>query len=230
MAHFEFRRRGGALAAVALFAVLLCLFVGYLFWCGKDYVRVQFPQEYWLLVRECDDTTASAIVGESYVLGGAGNLVEVDGSRVVALSCYYSETSAESVRRNMESKGVATQIIELAPEDLELRGDDVQQQKRILANAETADACTRILFEAANGLERAEYSQKQAHAALDGVLASLKGLQEGNEDGIFALWNAELDTVRRRGEEAAQGILFARDLRYLQVKLCVAVAKAKNYF
>lgn len=213
-----------------MFAVLLCLFVGYLFWCGKDYARVSFSQKYWLLVRECEETTASAIVGESYVLGGAGNLVEVNGTRVVALSCYYTERDANLVQRSMEGKGVVTQIIPLAPEDLELRGDSVREEKRILANAETIDACARILYDTANGLERTECSQDEARAALKGVLSSLKGLQDGNEGEAYALWNNALENVRRRGEETVQGILFARDLRYLQVQLCITVTNVKNYF
>lgn len=229
MTSFHFRRRKGALAAVALFAVLLCLFVGYLFWCGKDYARVQFSQEYWLLVRECEETTASAIVGESYVLGGAGNLIEVNGARVVALACYYTEREANTVQRNMDGKGVVTQIIPLAPADLELRGDSVSAEKRILANVSTVDECARILYDTANGLERAECSQEEARAALKGVLSSLKGLQEGNGE-FFSLWNAALEGVRRRGTETVQGILFARDLRYLQVQLCVTVTNVKNYF
>lgn len=230
MTSFHFRRRKGAIAAVGLFAVLLCLFVGYLFWCGKDYARVQFSQEYWLLVRECEDTTASAIVGESYVLGGAGNLIEVNGARVVALACYYTEREAKTVQRSMDGKGVATQIIPLSPEDLELRGDSVSAEKRILANTATADECARILYDTANGLERAECSQEEARAALKGVLSSLKGLQEGNGEEVFSLWNAALESVQRRGEETVHGILFARDLRYLQVQLCITVTNVKNYF
>lgn len=212
-----------------MFAVLLCLFVGYLFWCGRDYARVQFSQEYWLLVRECEETTASAIVGESYVLGGAGNLIEVNGARVVALACYYTEQEANTVQRSMDAKGVVTQIIPLAPADLELRGDSVSAENRILANTATVDECARILYDTANGLERTECSQEEARAALKGVLSSLKGLQEGNGE-FFSRWNSALEGVRRRGMETVQGILFARDLRYLQVQLCITVTNVKNYF
>lgn len=230
MTSFHFRRRRGFFAAIALFAVLLCLFIVFLFWCGRDYARVKFTQKYWLLVRECEETTASAIVGESYVLGGAGNLVEVNGERVVALSCYYSERDADLVRRGMESKGVVTQVIPLVPDDLELKGDRVSAQTRILANAETADACAKILYDTANGLERTECSQEEARAALKGVISSLRGLQDGNEGKIYSLWNAAIGNVRKRGEETVQGILFARDLRYLQVQLCIAITNVKNYF
>ena len=223
-------RRGGFLAALAVSVVLVFLFVGYVFWCGRDYARVSFPQKYWLLVRDCEDTTAAAVTGQSYISGGAGYYLETEREQSVALACYYRESTAQSVQRNMREKGVETRLLVLSPPDLSLSGSDAAQAKRIAANAETLDSCARILYDTANGLERATLSQEEARAAVKGVTASLKGLSGGNDGSFYATWNGELEKARRRGVELAQGILFAKDLRYLQIELCVLVANVNNYF
>ena len=225
----RFRRRV-FLAAIAIFTVLVLLFVGYFFHCGRDYARVSLPQKYWLLSRDCKDTTASAIIGESYVSGGAGYLVETGGNQSVALACYYAETTARSVQEVMTGKGVETRVTEICPEDVELNGGAAAHAGRIAANADTADTCTRILYDAANGLERTEVSQEEARTAVRGVVKSLKGLAAENKGRLYERWNAELARICRKGTELSEGILFARDLRYLQVWLCIFVTDAADYF
>lgn len=221
-------RRGKLfLAVVALFAVCLCFFLAVFWWNGREYAEVTFEEEYFLLVRDCETTTASAIKGQVYHSGGAGYLI---GEDTVVVACYFSRNDAEFVQGVMHGKGVETRILEYAPKVLYLEGDRASEAERIAANAKTADTCARILFDTANGLERSTLSQEEARRAVRGVVSSLKGLREGNEGGAYGRWNNALQQAERRGAEITSGLLFAKDLRYLQVELCVAVSKIAELF
>ena len=204
----------------------VCLFVGVFWWYGRGYARVSLGKEYYFLVRDCEDTTASAVAGQVYLSGGAGYLL---GDAVV-LSCYFKETDAERVRGSMTEKGLETRLLALKTEDFTLSGERARYLKEVKANAETVETCARVLYDTANGLERTDISQDEARAAVKGVVSALKGLRQGNEDSFFELWNYELSKAERRGKELAEGILFAKDLRYLQVELCMDILHADEYF
>lgn len=215
---------------LALFTAIVFAFVGFAWWNGRDYARVSFSQKYWFLVRDCDEATSAAVAANTYLSGGAGYLIETGGKQTVAVACYYSEVSAQSVQRTMESKGVETRVVKYKTDDFTLNGNSASQKKHVVSNAETADACAKILYDAANGLERTDISQDEARAALRGVVSSVRGLREGNTAECFSLWNTMLSSVERRGTETASGIIFAKDLRYLQIQLCFAVSKMGEYF
>ena len=179
-------------------------------------------------MRDCQDTTASAVQGQVYFSGGAGYLL--DGGNAVVLACYFTERDAQFVQRTLSEKGIETRIELRQAGRLSLHRKLTKEAGRVLANADTADVCARILFDTANGLERTELSQEEARAAVKGVVQSLKGLREENAGKAFERWNLLLTRAERRGKEIASGILFAKDLRYLQVELCLAVAGAEGYF
>ena len=156
-------------------------------------------------------------------------LVEGGGEAVV-LACYFKRSDAEFVQANMTDKGVDTQVLALSSEDFTLNGGKTEQAKRISANAETVETCARVLYDTANGLERTDVSQDEARAAVRGVVTSLKGLREGNDGALYNNWNVALLSAAKRGTEIAEGIAFAKDLRYLQVELCLMIVNAKDYF
>lgn len=223
----NFSRRSSYLPVVLLvFLACLSLFVGVFWWSGQEHKTISLDEEYFLLVRDCEESTSAAIVGQVYASGGAGYLY---GNSVV-LACYFTERDAERVQGNLMEKGDVVQILALKPEEFVLRGDEVAASARISAGANTVDTCARILFDTANGLERTAISQDEARTAVRGVVKSLNGLVGGNSGGIFERWNAELTKAVRKGTEVASGILFAKDLRYLQIELCLAVAQIEYYF
>ena len=195
---------------------------------GGGYARVSFSKDYYFLVKDCEKTTVTAVAGDVYSSGGAGYLLESDNA--VAIACYFKEASARSVQKNLEAQGTETRLLVCTPDDLVLRGRKSGYQKRIESNLETVDTLAHILYDTANGLERSELSQKEAKAALSGVTASLKGLLSENTEDVFALWNASLKGTARLGEEAGEGLLFAKDLRYIQIRLCLAISNIENYF
>ena len=195
---------------------------------GQGYVRVSFDKDYYFLVKDCEEATVTAVSGDVYSSGGAGYFMENDNA--VAIACYFKETSAQSVQKNLAMKGTETRLIVRSPSDLVLRGRKSSYKEQIQSNLETVDTLAHILYDTANGLERSELSQKEAKAALSGVVSSIRGLIEANEDTVFSLWNTALKEAQRRGAELGDGLLFAKDLRYVQTMLCDKTADFANYF
>lgn len=218
------------IAALGVFLFTVCLFIGLFWWYGRDYARISLEKEYYFLVRDCEDTTASAVAGQVYLSGGAGYLYERSGHNSVVLACYFRETDAERVQSAMLEKGIDIRILALSGRDFSLSGKAAAFCGAIESNIETVETCAHILFDAANGLERAELSQEEARVAVRGVVKSLKGLRLGCGDDFFALWAHKLVEAERRGAELSEGILFAKDLRYLQVELCMDILHADEYF
>lgn len=223
-------RRAGILffATVFFFFIAVGIFVGVFQWRGRAIATVELDREYFFLVRECDTPTAGAVAGDSYLAGGAGYLLESEN--VVVLACYYKKTDAEFVKETMSAKGVETRVLTRKADNFSLHGKRAKEKSRIRDNATTVDSLAHILYDAANGLERSSLSQNAARTAVEGVVKSLSGLATGNGEGIYALWNVELRRAMRRGKEIAAGILFAKDLRYLQIQLCFDVLGISDYF
>ena len=195
---------------------------------GQGYARISSSKEYFFLVKDCEQTTATAVAGDIYSSGGAGYYMMSDDA--VAIACYFKESSALSVQKNLAQKGTETRLVVRSPEDLILRGRKSGYKAQIEANLETVDTLAHLLYDTANGLERSELKQKDAKAALSGVVSSLKGLIAQNDNAVFALWNASLKEAQRHGAELGEGILFAKDMRYLQTMLCDTAVHFTNYF
>lgn len=227
-----YRRNGGVstfLDVFGIFVLCVCLFVGIFHLNGLQSTEVEFPQKYYFLARECEETTSSAVAGQVYFSGGAGYLLEANGQSAVALACYFTQEEAESVQRTLSEKGTETLILEMAPKTVTLHGEKTEEKERILSNAKTLDTCAKILYDAANGLERTTLSQEEARAAVRGVVKVLSGLRTENGSECYSRWNVCLKEAERRGIEIAEGILFAKDLRYLQVQLCYSAATIGGY-
>ena len=216
------------LVAIILFVGTTAGIVLFMTLGGQGYARVSFERDYYFLVKDCEETSVSAVAGAIYSSGGAGYYLSNDNA--VAIACYFKEASAQSVKRNLEEKGTQTRLIVRSSSDLVLRGRKSGYKEQIQSNLETVDHLAHILYDTANGLERSELTQREAKAALSGVVSSLKGLIAGNEGGVFALWNVELKAAQRRGTEISDGLLFAKDLRYLQTMLCDKTVHLTNYF
>lgn len=217
-------------AVLGVFFFTVLLFVGVFWWYGRDVSGVTLDKTYYFLVRDCEEATASVVAGQVYLSGGAGYLLNSDGKQRVILSCYFKQTDCERVKNTLLEKGVEAEILALSTKSFSLDGKNASLQSKVEANAETAETCAKILYETANGLERTDLSQAEARAAVKGVVSSLKGLRKGNEETAFEIWNHKLSDAERRGIEITEGILFAKDLRYLQIELCMDILSTNLYF
>lgn len=223
-------KKNFASAAVALFLLVIatCGFVLFAAASGQDYDRIVFEKSYYFLIKDTEEATATAVAGDVYSAGGAGYFLE--GENAVAIACYFKQSSAESVKKDLQENGTETRLVVKTPASLTLRGSKSAYKAQIQSNLTTVDNFAHVLYETANGLERGELSQREARAALEGVVSSLKGLIEKNDVRIFTLWNLALKEGERKGTELCKGLLFSRDLRYLQTLLCDKAVNLANYF
>lgn len=213
-----------------MFLLTVAVFVSLFWWYGRESVRISPDREYYFLVKDCEETTVSAVAGQVYRAGGAGYPMEVNGRCCVALACYFRLTDAERVLTSMEEKGAVARIVTLSSRDFTLRGADAALKERVEGNLQTAETCARILYDGANGLERTSLTQEEAKTAVRGATKALKGLCARNTEALFARWNALLLPAVRRGGELDGDILFSKDLRALQTQLCLAVLAADSCF
>ena len=130
----------------------------------------------------------------------------------------------------MSAKGVEVRVLEREAKPFSVSGKCAENAARIRDNAATVDSLARLLFDTANNLERVAVTQEEARAALTGVVQGLSGLASDNGEGVFSLWNLELRRAARKGKELREGILFAKDLRYLQIQLLLSVLSFPEYF
>lgn len=216
------------LAVLCLFLTLVAILIGMFAAVRWSRAEVCFQAKYYFLVEDCSDSTAAAVAGKVYSSGGAGYLLH--GGDGVVLACYYTVREAERVQSVMREKGVETRIAELSAEKFYLNGGNAAFALRVEANAATAETCARLLYDAANGLERAERSQAEARSAVRGVRDAFAGLRKENAEGFFGRWNAELAEIGRECGEIAEEIVFAKDLRRIQAEILTALVGLDAYF
>lgn len=219
-------RLKGLLIAVAAFALCVAGFLALIISAGRPREDVSLDFDCHFLVRGCSDSTSAAVVGEVYSAGGAGFLY---GDSVI-LACYYTKADARRVCSLMEQAGEEVFVLSRSFENFTLRGDDARLAEKVKGNAETAQSAARLLYDTANGLERGAMSQTAAKANLKGVTDALEGLISSNEEGLFDRWDRTLEPIARQARERARGILFAKDVRYLQVSLSCALLDMKACF
>lgn len=214
------------LISVAAFAVCLAVFLVLVIYTGRPREEVSLGLEYYFLVRDCEESTSAAVVGEVYSFGGAGYL---DGENVI-LACYYTKSDARRVCSLMEQRGENVYVQSRALKSLTLRGEDVNYKDRIAANAETAESVARLLYETANGLETGSLSQASAKNNLKGAADALNGLISMNDAPIFEKWNRKLYSAASAIRTGAGTLLFSKDVRYLQVELCLSLLAMDSCF
>lgn len=204
---------------------MLCVgfFLG-AFFLGAPKETVELGKTFFFLVKSCEDSTSAAVVMQVYSAGGAGVR---DGEEVI-LACYASKADARRVCSQMELNGEEVTLTQRMAESFTLRGSDAVYAARAQGNVQTALSCAALLYEAANSLERGG-GQEEARAAVEGVAGALRGLEEGNDQLFFSKWNDEIGAVRESCE-ALGGILFAKDLRAVQIGLVLSLIGMKDCF
>ncbi len=216
------------MTVVCIFAVLLALFIGLAVGAKKRQQAVDFEADYYFLIEKCEDSTAAAVAGRVHSSGGAGYLFR--GGKAVIVACYYTVQDAERVRDAMLERGADVEIAPLSAQKFYLSGENAAYAAHVAANAETAESCARLLYDVANGLERAQMGQTEARDAVRGAAGSLAGLRKSNGGAFYDRWNAELASAERECREISDGIAFAKEVRRVQAQLLCALVGLEEYF
>ncbi len=205
----------------ALVCTLLCVCI------PKETIVAAKP--YYLLVKECNEQTVSASVGEVYSGGGAGIETSFDGKNFVVLAAYPHEDTAQKVQNQLLQKGETIGILALQGKEISLVGSEARLAQEICDNRNTVEGCIVLLYSLANELEKGTLSQERAKGILNGVVKTLEKQRVENGNN-FPVWNQAVQEVEQQGKEMAEGIVFAKDVRRLQIRLCMAMAKGEEMF
>ncbi len=208
----------GLFVSIAAFLLCIAVFVVLVIFTGRARADVDTELDCYFLVRNCDDSTSAAVVGEVYSAGGAGYLY---GDSVI-IACYYTKADARRVCSLLEGRGESVGILARSFEKLTLRGGDTEHKEEILGSIETAKSAARLLYDTANGLETGSLSQVSAKANVEGAADALEGVA-ASDPSLLDRWDCVLYDVIRNAREKSRGILFSKDVRFLQVSLCCAV-------
>lgn len=230
MKDFYYRRQRGRnlIVTCAVFAVTVCLFL-LTFWVSSlEFGKILYEKTYYFLARECTEASASSVAGQVYSSGGAGYYMQEGSKGYVVLACYGEKTDAEKVLRTLTEKGEEVCVLERAFSQTYLYADGLFRAK-VASNLKTVESCAQLLYDTANGLERFALSQEQARLAVGGVAKALNGLM-AEEDVRFFAWQQSLHLALKRANEIREGILFAKDVRYLQVMLCEQIVNGETFF
>ena len=226
MYHAYRLRLGGLLISIGAFICCVAAFIALAVFTGRARADVRLGLDYYFLVKECEDSTSAAVVGEVYSSGGAGYLY---GDTVI-LACYYQKADARRVCSLMEARGEKVSVLCRSLDGITLRGEDAAFAEKVKNTASTAESVARLLYDTANALERGTADQKAAKGNVKGAADALEGLAAADSEPLFAKWDLAVRNVARAAREKSRDILFAKDVRYLQISLCCMLLDMGSYF
>lgn len=205
----------------SLFAgILSVLFVaGGLLCAGavKTACVVDCSRTFYFLVSEEMGADAAAEAGA--LGGGAGYVMEREGREYAVLSCYFSLSDAQSVQDRLSDADVAVAVRAEEGGKLYLTGfSEKKNAERLKGCFSTLGSCIRILYELSAAADEG-MPQETLKDILGDVGGVLSRLAKENPDGIFSDLSACAASASEEIGRMSEGIVFAKDLRYMQVRL-----------
>lgn len=161
-------------------------------------------------------------MGEIETSGGAGYPM---GESVV-VACYYGEEEAERVRFSLASRGESMEISKREVPAFFLDGKDEEEAEKILELFSAADSCARVLYYTANRLERGEIGQDEARAAVKNATECLFTIASSG----YSRWDGAFLATGLEGKAMAKELLFSKDLRRMQARICMDLLSAPEFF
>lgn len=192
---------------------------------GIFYARVLLTAEvadlgrtFYFLVSEEENVPASAQA--VYLGGGAGYAMKRNGTDYAVLSCYFAESEAKRVKNNLENKKMSTAIVKESGGILYFKKrSEKQNAEKIAGCFRTMSGCIDLLYDISNYAETGTYTQRKLKQALSSVSGVLSCLAKENRGGLFTDISACSAAAAGGIDEITRGIVYAKDVRYLQVFL-----------
>ncbi len=179
-----------------------------------------------------DSMSAASVSGVVHSYGGAGYIVENEGEYFVTIACYYEEKDALEVEKNLKSKGLSCNVVEVKREKISLPPSARAKAESFKGTLNTLVSLSRMCYELANGMDGGGGftgrggNQDEAKSVLAEVETGLNGLLRGNADNCFS---AELDALIAECEDVSSGYVFSYDVRRLQVAICDSIIHVRLY-
>lgn len=212
-----FFRRNAFLLTGFLSAV--CVFSGVFY--SRVLLRaevVDCSRSFYFLVSEEENAAAAA---QSVALdGGAGYVMRRFGNEYAVMACYFTEPAARAVQHTLSVREIPSRILEESGGTLYLTTNSEKRNAEKLKGCfHTLGDCVSLLYDLATAAETGGYTQQELKRILADVGGVLSRLSEENREGIFTGISACAATASAEIARIRRDIVYAKDLRYIQVWL-----------
>lgn len=189
--------------------------------------KLTFSAEFFYVCYDSpsDAASASSISSLVHSYGGAGYIIKNGRKFYVTVSCYYTESDAQSVIKTLSSKGLCCSVVTVKAGGYTLRGTALDGKvKKYDGNLNTLLQLSEICYDIANSLDDGSLSQQGAGSALEAVSTGLDSLVRQNVSNCFT---NEIEALKAEYADASYGYIYSRDVRRLQIAFTDCIANVK---
>lgn len=211
-----------AVAAVVAVTVLICVCAAT---CSQG--TLKFKTAFFFVCYRAPENSVSAnsLSGTVASYGGAGYILCRDGEYYVTVSCYYSQSDAETVCASLKRRDLDCSVLAVKTEKYKLRGSGAKRSIKLYeGNLNTLCSLSYLAYECANGLDTGEYSQGKAKEVISAIQSGLNGLSNANRDNCFT---QGLKKLAAECDDRRRGYIYSRDLRYVQIAIADFIINAE---
>lgn len=191
--------------------------------------KIKFNASFYVICYTARDDilSADAISATVSDYGGAGYVLGYGKNYYITIACYYDKGSAERVAKNLETRGLGCETVEIHTGEYPLQSFGARRRKKLyLGNLNTLYSLSELCYNCANGLDTGDLDQTRARALLADVKNGLEGLSEANGGNCFA---AELNRLAAECDNADGGFLYSKNMRKLQLAIVDSIINIKLY-
>lgn len=210
--------------AVAVLTVLVCIFA---FSCSGS--KLKFKTCFYFVCYAMEDNAISAgsISSAVSAYGGAGYILELNGKYYVTVSCYYEESDAETVCRELKDRNLFCSVLKMETSEYTLKTSYAKKNAELYkGNLNTLNSLSRLAYDCANALDTGAHSQSNAKSVISDIKSGLNSLLNANENNCFTV---ELKRLVALCDDAASGIVYSKDLRKLQIAIADTIIHIELY-
>lgn len=210
-------------SAVAVTAIILIISVS----CAGN--KLNFKASFYFVCYAVEDNAISAgsVSGAVSNYGGAGYILGYGGKYYVTVSCYYRQNDAETVCSGLKNRGLDCQVLEVLTDEYAFNSPSGRRNAELYTgNFNTLLSLSKLAYDCANALDTGSMGQNEAKAVIKDVESGVKGLLNANPDNCFTML---LRNVLGECADAADGYIYSKNLRRLQIAAADAIISVKLY-
>ena len=213
-----------SVAAVACITVLICIFA---FSCQGTKLKFRTCFYFVCYAMQENAISAGSISSAVSAYGGAGYILEYGGRYYITVSCYYDETDAENVCRELKDRNLYCSVLEIETENYTLKTSNAKKHAELYkGNLNTLNSLSRLAYDCANALDTGAHSQNNAKSVIADIKSGLNSLLSANENNCFTV---ELRRLIAECDDAAGGLIYSKDLRKLQIAIADTIINIELY-
>lgn len=214
-----------------LIAGMVCLFstviVGYFAALSARMKNFTVNRTFYFLSVKAAAETAAVLAQSEYTDGGAGYTFQYGGEYYVGLAAYNTEREARLVQDTLKNRGRDTQIVSLTVDTFYFTDrKEIEAYENTHGFVTTVLQCVDLLYAAANGLDEGAFTQSEARGVLKEISGVISRAGEGGVADVAALSRAGVEKCA----EITDGVIYAKDVRYLQLQLSEGVYNLQKVF